>query len=153
LLQKIKTTILKQLKQGITPLKVSQSVLVGLLVGLFPVIGFTTILCVALGHKLKLSHVIVQGVHHLVFPLQLLIIPVYIKVITLLTGSEHIPARPDHVVQFFFSHPILFLREYGLIAIYAALLWLLISLPLFLLLQKPLCQIVEKFKRDKRPEV
>jgi uncharacterized protein (DUF2062 family) len=45
------------LAQGLTPERLALSLAVGLVLGLFPVVGLTTLLCLAAGFAFRLNHV------------------------------------------------------------------------------------------------
>jgi uncharacterized protein (DUF2062 family) len=59
------------LRQGITPEKVALSVACGVVLGVFPVIGATTILCALAAIALRLNLPAIQVVNYVATPLQL----------------------------------------------------------------------------------
>jgi len=59
------------LKQGLTPEKLALSVALGVVLGVFPVLGSTTILCVVIGAILRLNQPAIQTVNYFTYPLQL----------------------------------------------------------------------------------
>jgi uncharacterized protein (DUF2062 family) len=66
------------LQQGITPKKLALSVALGITLGIFPVLGSTTLLCAAAGLLLGLNQPALQGVNYIAYPLQLgLLIPFF----------------------------------------------------------------------------
>jgi uncharacterized protein (DUF2062 family) len=66
------------LKQGITPEKLALSVALGIALGIFPVLGSTTLLCAAAGLFLGLNQPALQSVNYIAYPLQLgLLIPFF----------------------------------------------------------------------------
>ncbi|MFQ5605486.1 MAG: DUF2062 domain-containing protein [bacterium] len=76
--KKIIEPIKALLKQGLTPEKLVLSIAFGIALGLFPVIGSTTILCTAAALILHLNLPAIQLVNYLVYPLQIiLLIPFY----------------------------------------------------------------------------
>lgn len=69
---------LEFLKQGLSPEKLALCVALGVTLGIFPVLGSTTALCVIVGLMLGLNQPAMQSVNYLVYPLQLiLLIPFY----------------------------------------------------------------------------
>lgn len=75
---RVTNTIISLLGQGITPRKISLSMTLGIVVGIFPIIGLPAIICVIIAALCRLNHVIIQIFNWLVYPLQLiLIIPFY----------------------------------------------------------------------------
>lgn len=74
---KISAFIVKQIKQGMTPDQIALTVAVGSVLGLFPVPGVTTLLCVMAAMLLRLNHAVIQTVNYAVYPLQLLLMGGY----------------------------------------------------------------------------
>lgn len=66
------------LKQGLSPERLSLCVSLGIIVGVFPVLGSTTLLCALVALALRLNLAAIQSVNYVVYPLQLiLLIPFY----------------------------------------------------------------------------
>lgn len=72
--------IVTLLKQGITPQSIALSLACGAIIGIFPVLGTTTILCTAAALALRLNLVAVHTVHFLMTPVQLLLIIPFVRV-------------------------------------------------------------------------
>jgi uncharacterized protein (DUF2062 family) len=70
--------ILDQLKKGADPDRLSLAATMGALIGVIPVLGISTGLGVAVGAILRLNHVVLQAINYLVYPLQLLLFPVFL---------------------------------------------------------------------------
>lgn len=68
------------LTQGLSPRLLALSLAVGLVVGIFPVLGTTTVLCTLVAALLRLNLVAVQTVHFLMTPVQLLLIIPFVRV-------------------------------------------------------------------------
>ncbi|MBM9577973.1 DUF2062 domain-containing protein [Leptospira sp. 201903070] len=75
--------IKRELKSGITPEKITLSIVVGAGFGVFPLIGTTMTICGILGILLRLNPVTIQLANYLVYPLQILLIFPFLK-----TGSD-----------------------------------------------------------------
>ena len=67
------------LTQGITPAKIALSIAVGLVLGVFPALGWTTLLCLVAALWLKLNVPAMQLVNYLVYPLQLALLVPFIR--------------------------------------------------------------------------
>ena len=63
--------IVMLLKQGTAPEKIALSLSMGFVLGIFPVIGSTTLLCAAAAFMFKLNLPAIQLVNYFVYPLQL----------------------------------------------------------------------------------
>lgn len=78
--EKLITPILDLLKQGITPEKISLSIALGFILGVFPMIGTTVILCTIATFVFRLNIVAVQIVNYLVYPLQIILLIPFIQI-------------------------------------------------------------------------
>ena len=67
------------LRRGITPEKIALTVALGLVLGVTPVIGSTTLLCTAAALLLRLNLAAIQLVNGLVYPLQLILIVPFLR--------------------------------------------------------------------------
>jgi uncharacterized protein (DUF2062 family) len=72
--------ILELLRQGVTPEKIALSLAFGLGVGIFPVLGVSTILCTVIAIVLRLNLPAIQLVNYLASPLQLALIIPFVRV-------------------------------------------------------------------------
>lgn len=66
--------IVDQLTQGITPEKIALSIAFGVVLGVFPALGWTALLCLLLALWLKLNIPAMQLVNYLAYPLQLVLL-------------------------------------------------------------------------------
>jgi uncharacterized protein (DUF2062 family) len=72
--------ILELLRQGVTPEKIALSLAFGLGIGIFPVLGVSTILCTIIAIALRLNLPAIQLVNYLASPLQLALIIPFVRV-------------------------------------------------------------------------
>jgi len=85
---KIRTKLTGFLKQGITPHKLALSFSFGICLGIIPVLGSTTLLCLLAAMIFRLNITITQIVMHLVYPLQLLLFIPYLRWGTFLFSGQ-----------------------------------------------------------------
>jgi len=71
--------ILDLLRQGITPEKIALSVASALVIGVFPALGWTTLLCLIVALRLRLNVPAMQLVNYLAYPLQLMLLVPFIR--------------------------------------------------------------------------
>ena len=83
--------IVTLLTQGVTPEKIALSITIGAIVGVFPVMGTTTILCTAAAAVLRLNLVAVHTIHYAMTPVQILLIIPFVRVGERLVGAAHQP--------------------------------------------------------------
>lgn len=67
------------LAQGLSPAGLSRAVAMGTVCGLFPFLGATTLLALGAGLTLRLNQPAMQTVNYLLSPVQLLMIPVFVR--------------------------------------------------------------------------
>jgi uncharacterized protein (DUF2062 family) len=75
--RRLVTPVLDLLRQGVTPEKVAAAIAIGAILGIFPVLGSTMLLCTLASVVLGLNLPLIQLVNCMVYPLQLiLLIPI-----------------------------------------------------------------------------
>lgn len=89
--RRITDPLLTLLKQGITPSALALSVAFGIGVGIFPVLGVSTILLTAIALLFRLNLPLIQLVSYLASPLQLLLIIPFVRVGEWLLGAPRQP--------------------------------------------------------------
>lgn len=147
MIKKVKDTLKSQLTQGASPEKLAQSLSVGFLIGCFPLLGFTTALAAVIGMIFRLNHIVVQTANYLMYPVQIILIPIYIKVISILVDVGNVPIRPDLIIEAFRQDWIAFIKAYALVGLYSVILWFVISSVLFFLLQKLFLPAIQKLSK------
>jgi uncharacterized protein (DUF2062 family) len=125
LLKKIYEPLLAQLKQGVTPHKLAQSVAFGVVLGLVPVIGITTTLCLLSAAIFKLNHVAIQTVNYLVYPVQIALIIPFLRMGEWLFQVS--PAALDIKIMLdeFRHHFMDSIQKYGLTALRGVAAWMI----------------------------
>jgi uncharacterized protein (DUF2062 family) len=119
--------VLAQLRQGITPEKIGLTIALGAALGIFPVLGSTTLLCAAAGLALRLNQPILQLVNYLVYPLQLAMIPVFIRLGERIYGAPPLPFSISWMMEKFRAAPAHFLREFTMTLAHGITAWLLLA--------------------------
>ena len=76
---KLARLILELLSQGITPHKIALTIALGVVLGVAPVLGSTTLLCTAAALVFGINLPLIQVVNYLVYPLQLLLLIPFIQ--------------------------------------------------------------------------
>jgi uncharacterized protein (DUF2062 family) len=76
--KKLLDPLARQLTQGVSPERLSLALALGLVLGMFPVLGATTALCAAAGVALRLNQPAIQVANYAAYPLQLaLFVPLF----------------------------------------------------------------------------
>lgn len=102
-IRRIGATLRDLLRQGATPERIACSLAIGAVVGIMPVLGVTTALCLLIALPLRLNLVAIQSVNWLVYPAQLaLLIPFY-RGGEWLFGAPRLSLLPSDVFALFES--------------------------------------------------
>lgn len=133
--RRVVTPIVAQLRQGITPEQIALTLALGAVLGIFPILGATTLLCGVAGIWLRLNQPAIQLVNYLVYPAQIaLLIPFY-RAGERMFGAEPVPiVNVPELMARFGADPWQFLLDYGKVGLYGIAVWALVALPLTALL-------------------
>lgn len=128
--RRILAPILAQLRQGISPEKIALTLALGGVIGLFPILGATTLLCGVVGIGLRLNQPVIQLVNYLVYPLQVLLLIPFYRAGEKLFGAEPVPIfSVTDLLARFQAGPWQFVLDYGLVGVYGVVVWGLIAAP------------------------
>jgi len=127
-LNRIRSLILEQLKQGTDPRRLALALISGALLGIFPILGATTSLCFAFGTLLKLNQPLMQAVNFIFYPVQLILFPVFLKAGSWVFGGTPIDFDPIQLKNEFFQSVPAFMEKYAVIGLKGIGVWLILSL-------------------------
>jgi uncharacterized protein (DUF2062 family) len=116
-----------QLLQGATPETLALSLGVGASLGLFPVLGATTLLCLAAGVALRLNHAGLQVANYLVAFLQLPLIYAFVRLGERLLGATPVRFSIPALMAEFQADPAAFLVRWGVTGLHGVLGWTLVA--------------------------
>lgn len=126
--RRVVAPIAAQLRQGITPEKLALTLALGGALGLFPILGASTLLCGIAAVWLRLNQPIIQLVNYLVYPLQLLLLIPFYRAGEWLFRSPPVPiADVPGLVARFAAGPWQFLLDYGAVGLYGVTVWCLLA--------------------------
>ncbi len=132
--RRVVAPIVVLLTQGITPEKIALSLAFGIVLGIFPVLGSTTVLCAVAALIFQLNLPAIQLLNYLIYPLQLFLLVPFIRM-----GEKLFRASPLQLsltqiltmVRADLPHAISTLWRAEVHAVSA---WLVIGLPAMLLI-------------------
>lgn len=126
--RRVLAPILEQLQQGITPEKIALTLALGAVIGIFPILGATTLLCGLVGLALRLNQPVIQLVNYFVYPLQLILLLPFYRAGESLFRQPHLPIfSVGELMTRFQAGPGQFLLDYGLIGVYGVVVWALLA--------------------------
>ena len=123
-----------QVQRGTSAEKIALTLSLGVVIGIFPIVGLTAFFCLLLGHRFNLNHVLLQTVNQIVCPLQIVLVLFFVRAGEILYGASPAAFTFSILKQEFFEHPSIFFKRFGMLGIYAVSAWLIIAPFLFLAL-------------------
>lgn len=147
--------IIAQLTSGISPEKLSWTVALGMVLGVFPVMGTTTVLCLIAGWALKLNQPVLHVSRVLVYPLHLLLIIVFIHFGQRLFGVPLLSFSIPDLLEKFRVSPFQFFQDFGMAALQGVAAWAIFALPATWLIQiftSPLLRKAEDMLKKSQEE-
>jgi len=145
--------LLDLLRVGATPRKLAWSLAVGVAVGINPLLGSTTIACLAIAFLLRLNLIASQITNHLVYPIELLLFLVFIRLGDLLFHTGGLPLEKHSLFYAARHHPwattkLLWMWEWHALIVWVA--FALILTPVLALIFRPM---LERLMRSNRLHV
>jgi uncharacterized protein (DUF2062 family) len=128
--EKLRAMILDQLRQGITPEKIALTIAAASALGVFPLLGTTTFLCLVVAFALRLNQALMQLVNYLVYPLQFAGIYLFVRIGERLVGARPMSFRIEEIVRSFGADPIAFLRKFGMTGVHGIIGWFVVVVPI-----------------------
>lgn len=141
---KLTTKTKDLLISGNTPHQLSLAITLGMIVGVFPFIGVTTILLTIVALTLDLNVIIIQLANYVVYPLQLLLYFPFIKMGKFLGNRPAI--SPAQVFERMKKDWISGIGELWDIHLWAILSWALVAIPVSYLIYRILKESIEKIR-------
>jgi uncharacterized protein (DUF2062 family) len=133
--------ILALLRMGATPRTLAWSIAAGLLIGINPVIGTTTILCLAATFSFRLNLVATQIANHAMFPAELALVIPFIKLGSRVFRTAAMPLSPHLFFKAVRTAPLTLARQLWSWEWHAFVVWAAVSVvaaPLITLALTPL---------------
>lgn len=119
--------VLALLRQGLTPKKLALTIALGIVLGLFPVVGTTTILCAAVAIPLRLNLPLIQAVNYLVYPLQIIMIIPFIRMGEWIFGSPKRGMSATEITKFLTADPLGAFSALWALTLPAIVAWTLVA--------------------------
>lgn len=127
---KLMIPLLNFLKQGISPKKLAWSVVIGMVLGISPLLGLTTLLGVVIALIFRLNLAAVQLVNYAVYPLQLVLLVPYFQFGASMFGKENPITSVEQLQSLLHTNFIDTLQSLGGLLVNAVFVWVCLSIPL-----------------------
>jgi uncharacterized protein (DUF2062 family) len=119
--------VVAQLMVGISPERIAWAISLGIVLGVFPIMGTTTLVCLVAGWLLRLNQPVLHVFSNLVYPLHLVLILVFIRLGERLYGAPRMSFSIPQLLGKFKDDPLQFGREFGMTAWHGVSAWLLVA--------------------------
>ena len=148
--RKLVLPIIDLLRQGITPEKIAQSLAFGIVLGIFPVLGSTTILCLLAAIIFRLNLPAIQLVNYFVYPLQLALLIPFIRFGEILFRSPHVSLSLPFIFRMIRENAWQTTKTYWTSGWHAMVAWCLVGPLAIYLLTKLLTPVLRKIESTSR---
>ena len=138
------------LTQGISPEKIALSIAFGIVLGIFPVLGSTTILCAAAALIFRLNLPAIQLVNFLIYPVQLFCLLPFIRLGEILFRAAPLTLSLAQMLAMARADLPQAIANLWLAELHAMSVWLLLSPPA-ILLYFLLSRALRQFQTSRQP--
>jgi len=157
LYRRVALPILALLRMGATPEKLAWSIALGLVVGVNPLLGSTTLLCLILAAAFRLNLAASQLANHVMYPFEVLLVLPFLGLGARVFRTGPIPLSPKFLFLEARTHPIALIKSLWLWEWHALVLWAaasLVLLPILAALLTPaLRKLLARVERHQYPLV
>jgi uncharacterized protein (DUF2062 family) len=119
------------LSQGTTPRKLALTCALGVVIGIFPIWGITTWICLAFAIGLRLNVVVMQLINYLLFPAQLALILPFINMGIWAFGLPDFPYGSQELITVFRQDFFAVMKEASIALSAGICAWLFLACIIF----------------------
>jgi uncharacterized protein (DUF2062 family) len=112
---------------GATPERLAWSIAAGIVIGINPLLGSTTVLCLAVALAFRLNVAASQIGNHIVYPLELLLFIPFLRLGSIVFHTAALPLAPSAILEEARRHPIDLVREIWRWEWHALVVWAALS--------------------------
>lgn len=145
--------VVELLRTGLTPEKLALSIVLGVVLGVFPVIGATTILCGIAGVALGLNQPVIQSVNYVVYPLQFVLLIPFVRAGEWLFGSPRLQLSAQEIAAAVARDPLGAISAFWTITMQALVAWLLFGVATTMVSYPMLALLLKRVARSRAQRV
>jgi len=142
--RRIVRPVLDLLRQGTTPEKIALSIAFGLVLGIFPSLGWTTLLCFLATLLLGLNLPAVQLVNYFAYPLQLALLIPFIRAGEILFHRARLPLSLAQIVAMINANVWNAIKVLWIVTLHAIVAWALLAPPVIYILYRVLVPVLRR---------
>ena len=125
--RRVVALIVRQLGQGVSPEQVALTIALGLVLGVFPILGSTTLLCGIAAAALGLNQPIIQLLNYFAYPAQLVALIPFYRAGESLFNRPHLPLSIPMLIERFRADIGQFFSDFGMVAVQGIVVWCLVA--------------------------
>jgi uncharacterized protein (DUF2062 family) len=125
--RRLREIILSELKKGLSPDRASATIAVGLTIGLFPVLGTTTAMCVVTAAACRLNHAVIQAANYAATPAYFVVLIPFLRLGAWLFGVSAPSLTPAGLRTLFAQGWFAAVAQLGTVLLHGIAAWLLIA--------------------------
>lgn len=148
--RKITQLVRTLLTQGLTAQKIALTITCGVILGLTPIIGTTTMLCTLVALALGLNLPLIQVVNYLMYPLEILLLIPFLALGHWMITGHPLPLDLHHILLWFHQGWFYALGRLWRYLLEGLLAWAVVGLVMGFLLYFILYGIFRHLRREKR---
>jgi hypothetical protein len=153
--RRIALPILALLRMGASPRRLAWSIAIGAMIGICPLLGSTTLLCLAVAFLFRLNLAASQLANHAMYPVQLVLVVPFLQLAARLFHTGPLPFSPRMLFGEARAHPVALIERLWTWEWHALLVWSALAVvlaPLLATLLRPLLQrLLERVERHQYP--
>jgi uncharacterized protein (DUF2062 family) len=139
--------VLHLLRQGTTPEEIALSMAFGLVLGIFPSLGWTTLLCFLATLLFGLNLPAVQLVNYFAYPLQLALLIPFIRAGEILFHSARLPLSVAQIVAMIHANVGNAIKVLWIVTLHAIAVWTMLAPPVIYILYRALVPVLQRLAR------
>ena len=125
--RRIVAPVRKQICQGVSPKAISLAIALGSSTGVFPILGLSTVLGATIGFLTKLNQPILHTFSWLVYPIQILTIPFFVRMGESVFRAQPVPFSVPQLIERFQTDPTQFFKNFGMSGVHGIVAWLIVA--------------------------
>jgi uncharacterized protein (DUF2062 family) len=149
--RKVIRPILGLLQHGATPERLAWSLALGAAIGINPLLGSTTLVALAVAGAFRINVVASQISNHAVYPLELLLFPLWIKLGSMLFGTPGLPIHKAELMDAVKHHPWETTKALWMWEWHALIVWAIAMVIVVPVLARALTPVLRRASRHVHP--
>jgi uncharacterized protein (DUF2062 family) len=142
--------VIRMLRQGASPQQLAWSLAAGLVIGMNPLFGSSTVATIAITHLLRLNHSASQVGVHSSYPIQIALFLPFMHAGTVLFGTDPLPLGKHELMGLMHEHPLQLVRSLWMWEWHALVVWLAFAAVLTPAIAMLLSRVLERAMRHPR---